>query len=134
MPIMFKKMCSLFMIVSLLMISLPMPQAYAAMVATEQVVQTQSAEHERNQILVFMEQAEVQQQLQNLGVDTDEASLRVANMTDAEAHMLAGKIDQLPTGSGAVSTLITALLVIFLVLLLTDIIGLTDVFPFVNSR
>jgi len=111
-----------------------MPQAYAAMVATEQVVQTQSAEHERNQILVFMEQAEVQQQLQNLGVDTDEASLRVANMTDAEAHMLAGKIDQLPTGSGAVSTLITALLVIFLVLLLTDIIGLTDVFPFVNSR
>jgi hypothetical protein len=81
-----------------------------------------------------LEQAEVQKQLQRLGVDSDEAKSRVASMTDGEVHMLAGKIDQLPAGGDAVATTIGVIVIIFLVLLLTDLLGITDVYPFVKSQ
>ncbi|MFQ5581806.1 MAG: PA2779 family protein [Mariprofundaceae bacterium] len=132
MPIMFRKICSSLMIVSMLMISLPMPHAYAAMVGTEQVVQAQSTGHAHDQIMVFLEQAEVQQQLQALGVAPDDAKARVASLTESEMNMLANRIEQLPAGGDVVGTIAGVILIIFLVLLFTDIIGVTDVFSFVN--
>jgi hypothetical protein len=130
----FKKTCCLFMITTVFMLNMPMPHAYAAMVGTEQVVQTQTAELERSQIVAFLDRAEVQEQLQLLNVDSDEAKARVNSMTDNEVRMLAGKIDHLPAGGGAVSTVISAFLIVFLVLLFTDIMGFTDVFPFVKAQ
>jgi hypothetical protein len=43
-------------------------------------------------------------------------------------------MDQLPAGGDAVGVLIGASLFVFIVLLITDILGFTDVFPFVKSR
>lgn len=128
----FRKICSLLMVASMLMISLPIAPAYAAMVDTGQLVKAQSADDDRERIIGLLERSEVQQQLQTLGVSADEVQLRVATMTDAEVHMLAGEIDRLPAGGDVVTTLISAVLIVFLVLLFTDIIGVTDVFSFVN--
>jgi hypothetical protein len=51
----------------------------------------------------------------------------VAALTDEEAAQLAGKLDRLPAGGDGI---VGVLLIVFLVLLITDILGLTKIFPF----
>jgi len=129
-----KKTCSLFMVAMVLMMNLPMPYTHAAMVGTEQIVQTQATEQERDRIAAFLDQDAVQTQLQRLGVDADEARARVASLTDNEVRMLAGRIGELPAGGDGVSAVISAFVIVFLVLLFTDIMGFTNIFPFVKAQ
>jgi hypothetical protein len=68
------------------------------------------------------------------GIDPDEAKARIDSLSDSEVIEVVGKIEQLPAGRGAFGALIGAALIVFLVLLLTDILGFTDVFPFVKSQ
>ena len=68
----------------------------------------------------------------DLSVDPEEAARRVAGLSDEEIEQIAGRLDDLPAGEGALGAVIGAILVIFLVLLITDLQGLTDVFPFVK--
>jgi hypothetical protein len=72
----------------------------------------------------------VQNQLQAHGVSIEQAKARIAALTDAEAAQLAAQIDSLPAGGDPLGALISAVLIVFLVLLLTDILGFTKVFPF----
>ena len=67
-----------------------------------------------------------------LGVDPEEAQARVASLSDREIGQIAGQIDRLPAGQGVLVALIGAALFVFLVLLITDLLGLTHVFPFVR--
>jgi hypothetical protein len=85
---------------------------------------------ERSQLLGLLERAEVQRELQAHGVSLAEAKARVAALSDEEAAQLALQIDALPAGGDGVGALISAVLIVFLVLLLTDILGFTKVFPF----
>ena len=55
-------------------------------------------------------------------------------MTDAEAIAMADKIEGLRAGGNAIGVIVGAALVVFLVLLATDILGYTNVFPFVSSQ
>jgi hypothetical protein len=63
-------------------------------------------------------------------VDLVHARARVAALTDAEAQMLVDQIDTSPAGA---SDILGALVFIFVLLLVTDILGLTKVFPFTRS-
>ena len=85
---------------------------------------------DRSQLLGVLERVEVQNQLQAHGVSIEQAKARIAALTDAEAAQLAAQIDNLPAGGDGVGALIGAVLIVFLVLLLTDILGFTKVFPF----
>lgn len=127
-----KKMCVSMMILVMFGLNIQVPVAQAAMVSTDQVVAQQSEDQQRAKIIAFLDRAEVQQQMQNLGVAPEDAKARVANLSDDEVQMLAGKIDQMPAGAGAIGAIIGAAVFIFLVLLITDILGLTDVFSFVH--
>ena len=82
---------------------------------------------ERQRIVALLERDELRAQLAARGVDVDEAKARVAALTDAEAAEIAARIDALP--AGGIDVLGVAL-VVFLVLLLTDILGYTRIFPF----
>ena len=104
--------------------------AQASIITTEQVVSSATAEQNRAKVLASFERADVQVELQKMGIDTDEARARVAAMTDAEAASVAHKIDTLPAGGEAI---IGTLVFIFVVLLITDILGFTKVFPFTRS-
>ena len=68
----------------------------------------------------------MQDQLLKQGVDLDEVEARVASLSDAEAQQMADQLEQLPAGAGVVG----ALFAVFIILLVTDILGLTDVYPF----
>lgn len=76
---------------------------------------------------------EVRQKLQSLGVDPDTAEARIRALTDRELARISKRMDGLPAGGDAVSTVVMASVFIFIVLLITDIAGLTDVFPLVKK-
>jgi len=126
------RICVSLMIMSIVGLNIHMPLAQASMVGTAQLMAQQSSEQGRENIVAFLDRAEVQQQLQEHGVALQDARDRVAGLSDAEVQMLSGKIDQLPAGGSAVGVLVGAAVFIFVVLLITDIVGLTDVFPFVH--
>ena len=102
--------------------------AQAAMIGTEQVAQARSADAARAQLNEAFARADVQARLQALGVDSRDARERVAALTDDEAPRLAGEIDKAPAGG-----IIEVILFVFFVLLVTDILGFTKVFPFTRS-
>ena len=71
--------------------------------------------------------------LEQMDVDPQMIEERVAAMTDEEASKFAQEIDTLPAGSDALGSLVGAAVFIFVLLLITDILGLTKVFNFTRS-
>lgn len=112
-----------------------MHSAQAALIGTAQLAAAHAgapAERPaaREQLRAALERADVASALQARGVDLDAARARVAALTDAEATYLADQIDQAPAGGDGV---LGVLVFIFVLLLVTDILGLTKVFPFTRS-
>jgi len=71
---------------------------------------------------------ELTARLEQLGVTHEAARVRVAALTASERRDLAHRLDQLPAGGDVLGALAFAALV----LLLTDILGYTDVYSFVT--
>ncbi|MCK5192590.1 MAG: PA2779 family protein, partial [Desulfobulbaceae bacterium] len=67
------------------------------------------------------------------GINPEQAKSRVASLTDQEISQICKTLDQLPAGGDGFGAVIGAAVLIFLVLLLTDILGFTNVFPWVKS-
>lgn len=111
--------------------------AQATLISTEQIAVAQTAPvapvapgQGRALLLATLDRADVQAALQQRGVSVDQARARVAALTDAEAATVAAQIDQAPAGADGV---LGTIVFIFLVLLVTDILGFTKVFPFTRS-
>jgi NaMN:DMB phosphoribosyltransferase len=77
----------------------------------------------------YLARDEVRQAMLGQGVTPQAALERVAAMSDAEVAQLAGRIEQAPAGGDVLGILFT----VFIVLLVTDIMGFTKVFPFTRS-
>src|SRR5438477_227285 len=91
------------------------PQAYAGLVATDQV----AAQQERERVKALIERPEVAQQMEKMGIPAKEALARVDAMTDEEVRSLAGRLDALPAGGQISSqTLLLICLIIILLLLI----------------
>ena len=80
-----------------------------------------------------MAREDVARTLEGLGINSAEAARRVDGLTAAEAQRMVDRFDQLPAGRDAVGAIVGAALLVFIVLLVTDLLGLTDVFPFVKK-
>lgn len=113
----------------LLVLSIHVPAVHATLVDTDTVVQTAQAQQDRARVENLLNREEVKQRLLGQGVDPAQVKARVDALSDGEVQTLAAKIDQLPAGGDALGVLVF----IFVVLLITDILGLTDVFPFVKK-
>jgi hypothetical protein len=110
------------LIVCTLAAGMPLP-ASATIVATDEV----GASIERDRVKSFLDRAEVRERMQALGVSPQAARDRVDALSGEEVAALADRLDQLPAGG---SDVLTVALIVFLVLLLTDILGYTKIFPF----
>lgn len=126
------RMMARLMAAVMVVVSLPIGYAQAGMVTTDQVLDAAELEQTREEIIQFLAREDVREQMEALGVDPDEASARAANMTDAEVMQIAGQLEQLPAGQDALGAILGAIIIIFVVLLVTDILGLTNIFPFVR--
>ncbi len=111
----------------------PVVPVSAALVGNEQMASEQQVMNDRAFVQTFMERDDVQKQFEELGVNPDEAKQRVDALSDAEVAQLAEEIKSSPAGQGAIGAIVGAALIIFLVLLITDMLGFTSVFSFTNK-
>ncbi|MBW2439386.1 MAG: PA2779 family protein [Deltaproteobacteria bacterium] len=117
----------------MLLISGPFQSALAAMIETETVLEASQGQEARSRIKQLLVREDVRQALIKQGIDPREADARINGLSDAEAVAIADKLDQLPAGSGALELVLIVALIVFLTLLATDIMGYTDIFPFVKK-
>lgn len=104
---------------------------HAGLVSTEEVarlasVQGTASGHDR--LAAALSRSDVQAAMEQQGVDPVLAKERIAALTDDEAARLADQINSAPAGG-----IVGAILLVFFVLLVTDILGLTKVYPFTRS-
>ena len=99
----------------------------AAMISTPDVIQSQQSAYDREQLSSMLERDDVQQQLLSMGVAPETVQDRVNSMTDFEIARLNEQINDMPAGG-----ILGAIVLIFVVFVITDAIGATDIFPFVR--
>ncbi|CAB1056846.1 hypothetical protein D1BOALGB6SA_1585 [Olavius sp. associated proteobacterium Delta 1] len=116
----------------MLLISGPFQSAHAAMIGTETVLNSARGQEARAYLKQLLAREDVLNALVAQGIDPGEAKARVGSLSDAEAINAADKFDQLPAASGFFETLLIIAFLVFLILLITDISGYTDIFPFVS--
>ena len=113
-----------FLIISLIISMGFISSVQASMVSTQDLVTASTTEQSRENIRIALQRLEVQEQLTQFGVTPDLVLSRVDSMTDSEIQELSGLIDQKPAGSGVIGLLGFVLVV----LLITDLLKLTNVY------
>jgi len=126
------KPVSIFLVILMLTLSLPYQSALAALIGTEEMMGSQKAVEARAYITSVLAREDIQKALIARGIDPIEAQARVGTLTDQEAIEFAGTMEQLPAG-GVIGYIVGLAVLVFLVLLVTDILGYTDIFPFVKK-
>ncbi|WP_457422469.1 PA2779 family protein [Roseateles sp. P5_E7] len=107
--------------------------APTALISTEQAAAAMQAAPRSDahaRLHAALDRADLAAMLQARGVQADEMRARVDALTDAEAQQMVTQIDQAPAGS---SDILGIIFTVFIILLVTDILGLTKVFPFTRS-
>ncbi|SEQ38643.1 hypothetical protein SAMN04488038_10623 [Solimonas aquatica] len=108
----------------IVLVTAPAP-ARAAIIGTEQMVDTQARADDLATVQVFMQRQDVMAQMEKLGVDVVAAQARVASLSAAELRELAQNIHQQPAGGDGVFVVLG---VVFLVLVILELLGVTHVF------
>jgi hypothetical protein len=128
----FARPTSYFVLLCLLGLGSYVPASRAAIIGTEAVATANQTQVERTHLKQLLDRDNVKSYLQANGVEPASVQARVDALTDAEVHALATRLNEYPAGEGF-GTLLTIAFLAFLTLLITDILGYTDVFPFVKK-
>jgi hypothetical protein len=115
-------------LLSILLALMPMLPAQAAMIGNEQIVNQSLSVETRDSLRQLFEQDTARQQLQAWGVSPDQINTRINSLTDAELARINQQVGDLNAGGNVLGIL----LVIFIVFVITDVIGATDIFPFIH--
>ncbi|MBE0530782.1 MAG: PA2779 family protein [Rhodospirillales bacterium] len=118
------------LIAAMTFLSMPLGVAQAGLIGSEAIVAAETNAANRQAVDAFLQRQDVRDQLQTLGVSPSEADSRVAALSDAEIAKIAGSLPTDPAGEGALGVIVGAVIIIAIVLLITDIVGLTSVYPF----
>lgn len=110
-----------FLSVQLLLV----PSAQAAMVSTDSVLLQQQRAEQKAVILRTLQQDKAREVLAGQGVSLAQVEERLQRLSHTEIQQLAERADSLPAGEG----LLEVVVVVFLVLILLDLLGTTDIFP-----
>jgi hypothetical protein len=113
-------------LVSFSIISLGFAQvSNAGMIGTQQLVDDNARISTIARVEALLVRQDVAQQLQYFGVDQAFVQARVKNMTQTELAELEGRLDQHIAGG---TDIISVIGVVFLVLMILELLGVTDVF------
>ena len=127
-----KKPIAGFVILAISALSISWAPAHAAMVSTDEILKQNKQNLDRERLTVLLDRSEVRKQLEDWGVKSEEAKAWIDSLTDREIAEIVTRIDQMPAGGSSLGILVGGALLVFFVLLATDILGYTDVFPFVK--
>jgi hypothetical protein len=125
------KPLSLLLIVSFLLLDLNVQTAGAGIIGTQTIMNVQAVDSARARVNAFLERREVETAMAARGISPEEAKARVAGLADEEVMRIAGAMDRLPAGGDA-AAVAGAILFVLVVLVITDIIGVTNIFPFIH--
>ena len=106
------------------------PTAQASLIGTQAALAVQASAQNRVRIQKALARDEVRQGLLARGVDPAQVQARVASLNDSEVQQLAADLDRLPAGGDGLELL----LLVFILLLITDIAGVTHIFNFVHHK
>ena len=104
----------------------------AQMASTEAVFNQPVAVSSHEKVSQFVAREDVAKTFETLGVDPKMVEQRIALMSDEEVSKISSQIDTLPAG-GDFGGIVGAVVFVFIVLLITDILGFTKVFGFTRS-
>jgi hypothetical protein len=124
----FKRLTASALIASTAMLGMPMV-AHAGIVSSAESAASQNQLDARAKVNAVLAREDVRAEMASRGLSPAQAQDRVKAMTDEEVATLSGRIDQAPAGGDILGVVFT----VFIVLLITDILGLTKVFPFTRS-
>ena len=118
----------LSLLLSLLMLLASFGNAQAAIISNSQVMDDLEQANNKAALLQTIHQVEVQEQLVRMGVSTADIENRINNMTEEEIAQLNQQIDELPAGGDILGIIV----LLFIIFVITDVIGATDIFPFIH--
>lgn len=107
--------------VAMMLVGFP---AHAGMIGTEQAVAASTRAENMATVQSFMAREDVRAQLESWGVESAQATDRVAQLSDAELQQVAMNIESQPAGGGA----LVIIGVVFVVLLILELVGVTNIF------
>lgn len=122
----FKRVLAIALSISLS--SLSMGSAQAAIVTNQQIIDKTYQVNDKQALLQIINREDVQQQLLSMGVSSADIESRINQMTHEEIAQLNQQMTELPAGADGLGLVV----LVFLVFVITDMLGATDIFPFVN--
>ena len=117
-----------WLLAALLML-MPVMGAQAALLGTDTLITGARSQQSISELQQLLGREDAQQQLLALGVNPDQVRERVASLSDSELARINRGIDSLNAGGDSV---LGILLVIFIVFVITDALGATNIFPFIH--
>jgi hypothetical protein len=124
---------SLFLVILMITIFTPYQVVFAKLISTDTAIEVGRAHEARMYVNSVLAREDLKTALISQGIDIKEAEARIFSLTDAEIVSLADQIEKAPAGGGAVGIIVGAAVVAIIVLLITDILGFTDVFTFIKK-
>ena len=119
-----KRLCVLT--ISICLVSLPLMQsANAAVISTETAFEMADRQDRIDNISVMLSKESVQSTMVRLGVNPDDASARVAALTDAELLTMEEQLEQLPAGGTGIVEVIG---IVAIVLIVLELLNVTNFF------
>lgn len=115
-------------LLSIALVCTSVSNAHGALVGNGQVINHLQANSARSVLLQSIQRADVKAQLQAMGVSPADIEDRVNTMTAEEVAQLNRHIAELPAGGDVLGVI----LIVFIVFVITDVIGATDIFPFIK--
>lgn len=103
--------------------------ALASPISTQTLIQLEARQAKIDGLQALLLRDDIQQSLISLGVAPQDAQQRVATLTDEELTALEQQLDSLPAGGD----LLAVVGVVFVVLIILDLVGVTNVFTSITK-
>lgn len=100
---------------------------WAGLIGTQQVLPQQAGDA-RASLISALEREDVRRQLVELGVDPEQARQRLAALDESQIAEIQGELENLPAGGGVLEVVVAVLVV----LVILDLVGVVDIFPFIR--
>lgn len=119
----FQRICAVIVSCAILGAGAP-AVSYAGIIDTAAVVDASQRTTDLATVRAGLERDDVRERFLAMGVDPLAVDARLASLTDAELHSLAGRMEQLPAGGD----LLAVIGVVFVILLILELVGVIDIF------
>ena len=119
----------IFLVILLLLISTFNQSASAAMIGTENLLETDRNQETRAYLQQLISREKIQNALVARGINPSEAQARINSLSDGEIERIAAKIDILPAGGGVTGFVLIVGAVVLILIIIVEYTSVVKMFP-----